>query len=301
MSHAGILHRIAILIACHDDGATIDETLNSVRREPDTEIVIVDDGSADLETLAKLDAFAAAGVPVAHQANAGPSAAWMAGLAATTAPYVMPFSSDDILLAGATKLLADALDADQGAGFAWGDMVTFDLARAYRPSVPVLCPWLVTFTNCIPAYSLFRRSALLEVGGWPTTDPPEDWNLWMRLAAHGIRGVYVPRPVYLYRRGAGGRFQRRRSRYSSLYAKLREENAELFEQRAANRARSQAPGVLKVLIPLIDAIPGLPRLKKIQLSEALTLLFWSGGVRRTLSIVAQGLAFRLQLFKRRPK
>ena len=42
------------------------------------------------------------------------------------------------------------------------------LAQAYRPMVPVLCPWLVTFMHCIPAYSLFRRDALLESGGWQT-------------------------------------------------------------------------------------------------------------------------------------
>ena len=29
----------------------------------------------------------------------------------------------------------------RAAGFAWGDMETFGLANAYRPSVPTLCPW----------------------------------------------------------------------------------------------------------------------------------------------------------------
>jgi glycosyltransferase involved in cell wall biosynthesis len=296
---AGTRQRVAILVACHDDGATIEEAVESLRREPDTERVVVYDGSTDSDTLRQLDAFAAEGMPVIHQENAGPAAAWMAGLAATTAPYVMPFSSDDVLLRGATTVLADALDADPESGFAYGDIVTFGLAHGYRPSVPVLCPWLITFTNCIPAYSLFRRSTLLEVGGWRSTVALEDLDLWMRLATHGIRGAYVAQRIYLYRRGAGGRFRHLSSHSETLYAELREHNAELFERRSAHRAASPAPAVLKRLIPLVDSLPGVPRLKKQQLAEALTLLFWSGGPRRTLRIVAEGIAFRARLLNLR--
>jgi hypothetical protein len=53
---------------------------------------------------------------------------------------------------------------------------------------------------------------------------------------------------------------------------------------------------LKVLIPIVDMLPGIPRLAKIQLSDALTLLFWSGGVRRTARIVGEGIVFRGRLW-----
>jgi hypothetical protein len=178
-------------------------------------------------------------------------------------------------------------------------MESFGLASAYRPSVPALDPWLVTFMSGIPGIGMFRRSTLLEVGGWRTTDSSEDWDLWMRLASRGIRGVYVPQPIFLYRRGAGGRFMRRGSRYEPFYADLREHNAELFERRAANRAASPAPAVLKALLPVVDGLPGVPRLKKIQLADALTLIFWSGGPRRAIQIFAEGVRFRLRLRKRR--
>jgi hypothetical protein len=121
----------------------------------------------------------------------------------------------------------------------------------------------------------------------------------MRLAAHGVRGVYVARPIFLYRRDAGGRFRRLGSHHEPFYAELREQNKGLFEARTANRAASPAPRALKLLIPLVDEFPGMSRLKKIQLAEALTLLFWSGGLRRTLQIVVEGVRFRIRLLKAR--
>jgi glycosyltransferase involved in cell wall biosynthesis len=291
--------RVAILVACHDDGATLRETIDSLRGEERTELVVVDDGSTDPRTLELLSELERDGVRVLHQENAGPSAAWMTGFHATTAPYVLPFSSDDVLLSGSTAMLADALDANPDAAVAWGDMETFGLANAYRPSVPVLCPWHVTFTNCIPAYSLFRRSAIVGSGGWQTIRASEDWDLWMRMAGLGERGVYVPRPVYRYRRGSGGRFRRRGKRYEPFYDELRARNAGLFESRSANRRCSSAPRVLKTLLPIVDRLPRIPRLKKMQICEALTLLFWSGGVGRATGIVAEGVRFRLRLLARR--
>jgi glycosyltransferase involved in cell wall biosynthesis len=291
-------NRVAVLVACHDDGATLAETIDSLRGEAATELIMVDDGSTDPATLKALVAIESAGVRVLHQQNAGPASAWMAGLRATSAPYVLPFSSDDILVPGATALLADALDANPETAFAWGDIKTFGLATAYRPTVPELCPWLVTFTNCMPAYSLFRRDALLEVGGWHIITASEDWDLWMRMAAEERGGIHVPRPIYLYRRGHGGRFRRRGRRYEPFYEELRERNAVLFSARRTNRSASPAPRILKVVLPIVDKLPAVPRLKKMQFSEALTLLFWSGGVCQTARILAQGVVFRTRALRR---
>jgi glycosyltransferase involved in cell wall biosynthesis len=289
--------RVAVLVACFNDGATLQETIDSLRGEAGIEFVVVDDGSTDPETRAALERVEREGVRVLRQENAGPSAAWMTGLAATSAPYVMPFSSDDVLLQGGTALLADALDSNPEASVAWGDMKTFGLATTYRPSAPALDPWLVTYMHCIPAYSLFRRDALIESGGWQTIAASEDWDLWMRLAAQGRTGVHVPQPIYLYRRGAGGRFRRRGNRYEPFYDELRERNADLFAARATNRRVSPAPRALKILQPAVDGLPWVPRLKKMQLSEAMTLLFWSGGPRRTAQIVLEGVRFRVRLLR----
>ncbi len=287
--------RMAILVACHDDAATIDETIESLRGEPHTELVIVDDGSTDPATLDALTGIERSGIRVLRQQNAGPASAWMAGLQETSASYVLPFSSDDIIVAGATSLLADALDANPEAAAAWGDAESFGAAHAHIPSAPHLCPWHVTYVNSRPGIAAFRRELLLQAGGWQLRRGIEDWDLWMRIAARGFAGVYVPRVTFYYRRDAGGRFRGRVQTFEGFYEQLRERNAELFAKRAENRALSPAPRALKLLLPLVDHLPFASRLLKVQLSELLTLLFWSAGLRRTFRIVLQGLLFRLRL------
>jgi glycosyltransferase involved in cell wall biosynthesis len=287
--------QVAILVACHNDGLTIGETIDSLRREALTELVVVDDGSTDSRTLDVLSELEEDGIRVLHQENAGPASAWMTGLSATSAPYVMPFSSDDILVAGASRMLADALDANPGAAAAWGDLQSFGAASAYVPSAPELCPWHVTYLSPAPGIAMFRRQLLLEAGGWQLRRGMEDWDLWMRIAARGFAGVHVPRLAFYYRRDAGGRFRGRVQTFEGFYEQLRSRNASLFARRLENRRASPAPRVLKLLLPLIDRLPFTSRLLKVQLCELVTLLFWGAGPRRTARIVLHGIRFRSRL------
>lgn len=290
--------RVAILVACHDDASTIRETIDSLREEAGTELVLVDDGSTDPGTLELLGELEADGIRVLHQENAGPATAWMKGLSATTAPYVMPFSSDDILVRGAASLLADALDENPEVAAAWGDLQSFGAASARVPSVPALCPWHVTFMSPAPGIALFRRELLLQAGGWQLRRGIEDWDLWMRLAAAGFSSVDVHRVVFHYRRDAGGRFRGRVGNFEAFYEQLRSRNAALFARRPENRRTSPAPATVKLLVPLIDRLPFVSRLLKVQLTELVTLLFWAAGIRQTSRIVLHGILFRARL--RRP-
>jgi glycosyltransferase involved in cell wall biosynthesis len=287
--------RLAIIVACHNDGTTIRETIDSLRGDERAELVVVDDGSTDRATLDVLSKLEGEGVTVSYKENGGPASAWMAGLELTSAPYVMPFSSDDILVQGAIAALIDALDANPDAAAAWGDLHSFGDASAYVPAAPTLCPWHVTYLSPAPGIAAFRRDSLLEVGGWQLHHGMEDWDLWMRFAARGFVGIHVPRLIFHYRRDAGGRFRGRVRRFDRFYEELRERHAELFARRRTTMRTSPAPRPLKLLFPLIDRLPLVSRLLKVQLCDLATLLFWSAGPRRTARIVLQGIAYRRRL------
>ena len=61
--------RIAVVLPCFNDGATLRETLDSIDEAEPLELVVVNDGSDDPATLEVLAAIEAGGVKVVHQEN----------------------------------------------------------------------------------------------------------------------------------------------------------------------------------------------------------------------------------------
>ena len=250
--------RVAVVVPCFNDGPTLPETLSSLHDQEEHQLVVVDDGSTDDETLALLARLEHDGVHVVHQTNAGLSSARMAGVAATSAPYVFPLDADDALAPGALDALADALDADPEAALAWGDVEMWGEVEAQLAVARALDPWLLTYLNDVPVASLVRRTALLEAGGWSMGSGYEDWDLWLALAERGGRGVYIPRPTLRYRRRTGRMLDDTTRRHADFYGRLETRHAGLFAARRENRARSTAPLRAKLLFPLVERLPLQP-------------------------------------------
>jgi glycosyltransferase involved in cell wall biosynthesis len=289
------MSRVAIIVACFNDGETLGDTVSSIRAgAPDAELVVVDDGSTDELTLQVLSRLEEDGIRVIHQPNRGPAAAGMAGVEATSAPYVMRFDADDLLEPDAADALADALDRTPDAAAAWGDMQTFGLTNFRVPGVPTLDPWLITYTNCLPGPgALYSRDAFLAAGGWHLRDGFEDWDLWMSLAERGERGVYVPCLVFRYRRDQRGRFVETLAPNAARYFDdLHARHATLFARRTENRRQSVAPRFLKLAIPIVEALPWLPRLTRIQVCELFVRLGF-GGMRTVAPMLRQAARLRL--------
>lgn len=262
--------RVAVVIPCFNDGATLPETLASAATQEPCEVVVVDDGSTDAATidlLAKLD------VRVVHRENGGPAAARMTGVEATTARYVLPLDADDQLMPGAVTVLADALDAHPEAVAAWGDAEVFGsgVSRIARVRVRTIDPWLVTYVNPHAMCSLMRRAALVAAGGWQLAEGYEDWDLWLALAERGGNGVHVGRLTFRYRVHPGRRWQADVQRHGEVVALLRSRHEQLFRERRMNWRASPAPLRLKLLFPIIDRVPALSARSKTRLFNAVRL------------------------------
>ena len=244
--------RVAVIIPCYNDGPTLSETLQSVLAQDEpTEIVIVNDGSTDPDTLALFTEIAAQGVKIVHQENRGLSAARMAGVAVTSAHYILPLDADDVLLPKAIRQLADALDGNPEAGVAYGDYEMFGEREGERLVViPHLDPWLITYLNTVPVASLLRRAALEDTDGWVMRHGYEDWDLWMQFAEAGWRGVYVPEIVYRRRLHGTRMLGEARDRHKELYSLLKERHPQLFAGRALYRREESISIKQRLLYPL---------------------------------------------------
>jgi glycosyltransferase involved in cell wall biosynthesis len=248
--------RVAVVVPCFNDGDTLENTLASVDRQDEpVELVVVDDGSTDPDTLQLLDRIAAGGRRVLRRPNGGLSAARMTGVAGTSAPYVFPLDADDELAEGALRRLADALDAHPEAKLAWGDTEIFDAVDLRFRGVDQLDAWHLTYVNDLPGTTLIRRDALLEAGGYVLPAGYEDWDLWLSFVERGWNGVYVPGLALRYRRRQGRMNEASLGRHGSLYADIRARHPELFRRRRALWRRSRAPLAARILLPLVGAVP----------------------------------------------
>ena len=258
--------RIAAIVPCFNDGATLPATLGSLRDQEPLELVVVDDGSDDPDTVRLLTELDAAGTTVVRQPNSGPAAARMAGVRATSAPYVFALDADDLVAIGALTDLADALERDRDAVMAWGDTQMFGDANVRVPKARTLDPWQLTYVNPIPTASLVRRDALESVGGWQLESGYEDWDLWLAFAERGWRGVHVERTVAHHRMHGARRWSTDFAKHTRIEDELRRRHEQLYARRQENWRRSQAPWRARLLLPIVFRLPLVPRAVRFRLA-----------------------------------
>jgi glycosyltransferase involved in cell wall biosynthesis len=281
---------VAVVIPCFNDGGTLEAAVGSAHsQDVRAEVIVVDDGTTDSATVAAYERVEAAGVHVIHQVNQGPAPARMTGVRATGADYVYPLDADDLLAEGALRRLSDVLDRNPEVAAAWGSVACFGELDYVHRSRPSLDSWQVSYQNHLPVGSLYRRSVLIEVGGWQLPGGYEDWDLWMSLAERGWKGIGIPEVIAHYRVRNGRRLSRSARRHAERCAKLRARHPSLFAQRSSNWRPSPAPLLLKLAFPAIDALPFSPTRKRL-LSGAMTHIAYRNGLR---TMVARYRAHRV--------
>ena len=258
--------RIAAVVPCFNDGATLEATLDSLRTQEPVELVVVDDGSDDPHTLELLSALEQDGTEDRQAAEQRPCRGAHGRRPRDERPSVFALDADDLVAPGALTDLADALDREEDAVMAWGDTQMIGDATVHVPKARTLDPWQLTYVNPIPTASLIRRDALESVGGWQLGSGYEDWDLWLAFAERGWRGVHVERTVARHRctEPAAGRRTSHDTRRSRTSSGRRHEP--LFAQRRRNWRRSNAPLRSRLLLPVVFRLPFVPHATRFRLA-----------------------------------
>jgi hypothetical protein len=198
---------VGVIVPCYRHGVFIAECIESIKAQTlvPTQVVVVDDGSDDPETiaaLAKLDHDPS--IEVLRQAsNRGPSAARNRALEVLDTNYVLPIDADDKLLPEALELMVAQLEAaPEGIGFVYPHVRHFgnrdDFVR-----MPAYNLWLLMQENYCPAPAMFDRRVFGEGGvRYPEeiVVGHEDWDLILQLGGRGVHGIHAAGPTFLYRR-----------------------------------------------------------------------------------------------------
>lgn len=212
-AHRAAAPRVSVITAVHNHEAHVGDALASVARGRyrDFELVVVDDGSRD-SSPDKVRAWveshdSVAALMLRHPVNRGLPTSRNSALGFARGEYVLVLDSDNQLYPHCLERLVEALDGDPGASAAYGILETFD-DHGPRGLIGYLGwdPERLRNWNYVDALALFRRTALLEVGGY-TTDMRlyglEDYDLWCKLASRDMRATHVKEIVARYREAPG--------------------------------------------------------------------------------------------------
>ena len=180
---------VSVVIACYNQAHYLGEAIDSVLAQQysgQTEIIVVDDGSAD-DTAAVARRFPR--VRCFSQPNQGQGAARNAGLAHATGEYLVILDADDRLLPHAFETGLRLLAEHPECALAAGRCVVFgpDGVRAdtlYQPVVEddhyrrLLCSNYIW----MPATVMFRAAVVRRLGGFRTdVTGAEDYDLYLRI------------------------------------------------------------------------------------------------------------------------
>lgn len=194
--------KVSVIIPCYNQGAYLQEAVDSVLAQTfqDFEILVVDDGSTDEETVKLLQKYTKPKTRVIHTENQGLSAARNNGIREAKGAYILPLDADDKIAPGYLEDAVRILDRHPEIGIVYCEAAYFGI-RNGRWSLPDYSPDQMLLQNVIFCSALFRRSHWEKVGGFNVNMVYgwEDWDFWLALIHVGVKVYRIPKVHFFYR------------------------------------------------------------------------------------------------------
>ena len=220
---------VTVVIPCFNSGATLSQTVESVKAQSyeNIEIIIVDDGSNDALTITAIDRLS--GVRVIRQKNAGLPAARNIGFSEARGEYVLPLDADDWLEADAVAQLTATLEINQQFAFVFSHIqLEGESSGVLKKSYNF---FEQLFSNQMPYAILIRRAIWEDIGGYDETMRKgyEDWEFNIRLGGSGHYGAVVPKPLFHYRVASTGMLLARSNQlHGELWSDIQSRNESIY-------------------------------------------------------------------------
>lgn len=186
---------LSIVLPTHNDATLLVEALASVEAcaADHHEILVLDDGTTDHESLRILNQLRQAGQPVHRQAQTGLSSARNTLISTACGRLILPVDADNRLRKGFVIEALEAFRRDPDLGVVYGDRQLFGL-RTDHIRVPELSLAQLVNINTIDACAMFKRELWCAVDGYDTslTLGYEDWEFWLHACKLRWRFQHLP-------------------------------------------------------------------------------------------------------------
>ncbi len=213
---------VSIIIPCYNQGAYIQDAIDSVLAQTYTnwEMIIVDDGSTEMETINKINELTAKGYNTIRINNRGVSAARNIGIANSKGEIILPLDADDKIAPQYLEEAVQILQNNNEVNVVYCNCEYFGSKNGLS-QVSNFSLKGILFENLIFNAALFRKSICENINGYDEDFKIgwEDWDFWLRYITAENQVQKLNKTYFYYR-----------IKPISRNANLQDENRRLCEQ-----------------------------------------------------------------------
>jgi glycosyltransferase involved in cell wall biosynthesis len=196
---------ISVIIPCFNTGLFLNEAINSVfdSSKEKFEIIVVNDGSTDEDTIEIINSISDPSISVIHQENKGLAAARNVGVGASKGDFLFFLDSDNRVLPGYDCSAIREFARNPSVGVVYGNPIFFGESEdepRFKSGEYSFDRLLIG--NFIDACAFVRRSAFESVGGFSVDERLQgwdDWDLWIKIHLAKWEFKYLNKDCFEYR------------------------------------------------------------------------------------------------------
>jgi len=223
---------VSVIMPCFNQGQFIEEAVESVIAQTFTpvEIIIINDGSTDIETVRLLNHYQKPNVSVIHTANQGPSAARNVGIHQAKGQYILPVDADDRIAPTYLEKAVPILESQPEVGIVYAQAELFGAKTGSFDLPPYQFPDIL-LGNMIFNSSLYRKADWEKAGGYNENMVLgwEDYDFWLSILELGKEVFCIPEVLFLIRVVENSRSQQMNQEYwIKSYAQIFKNHPQLY-------------------------------------------------------------------------
>jgi len=193
---------VSIIMPCYNHGQYIYEAIDSVLNQTfqNFEIVIINDGSTDPQTIEILKNIHHPKIKVLHTSNQGLASARNNGIREAQAPIILPLDSDDKIAPTYLEKSVKILQSNEEIGIVYC-LAEFFGEKHGKWLLPEYSLKEMLFHNLIFHCAFFWRSDWEKLNGYNPNMKYgwEDWDFWLSIISTGKKVHRIPEVLHEYR------------------------------------------------------------------------------------------------------
>lgn len=193
---------VSIIMPCYNDGKYMEEAVASVKSQtyPQWELIIVDDGSDDEETVQIIKRMETEQIKVLHTDHIRPAGARNYGIRHADGTYILPLDADDRIDKTYIEKAVEMIESDSRIGVVYCEADMFG-ERNGKWNLPEYSFQSMLLDNVVFVTALFYRKDWERVGGFNSNmaSGMEDYDFWLGILELGKEIRQIPETLFHYR------------------------------------------------------------------------------------------------------